>query len=68
MEVEAGDRLLDLGGNKQRGVLAMLVLRTGNVVSTDALIDGLWGERPPATAAKSLQVYISRLRKALGDN
>ncbi len=68
MEVEAGDRLLDLGGSKQRGVLAMLVLRAGNVVSTDALIDGLWGERPPATAAKSLQVYVSRLRKALGEN
>ena len=67
LEVEAGDRLLDLGGSKQRGVLAMLVLRTGNVVSTDALIDGLWGERPPATAAKSLQVYVSRLRKSLGE-
>ena len=46
----------------------MLVLHAGNVVSTDALIDGLWGERPPATAAKSLQVYVSRLRKALGEN
>jgi YVTN family beta-propeller protein len=68
MEVEAGDGLLDLGGSKQRGVLAMLVLRAGNVVSTEVLIDGLWGERPPATAAKSLQVYISRLRKALGEN
>ena len=68
VEVEAGDRLLDLGGSKQRGVLAMLVLRAGNVVSTEVLIDGLWGERPPATAAKSLQVYISRLRKALGEN
>jgi YVTN family beta-propeller protein len=68
IEVESGDRLVDLGGSKQRSVLAMLVLRTGNVVSTDALIDGLWGERPPATAAKSLQVYVSRLRKALGEN
>jgi YVTN family beta-propeller protein len=68
MEVEAGDRLLDLGGSKQRGVLAMLVLRAGNVVSTDALIDGLWDERPPATAAKSLQVYVSRLRKSLGED
>jgi YVTN family beta-propeller protein len=68
MEVLAGDRLLELGGGKQRCVLAMLVLRAGNVVSTDTLIDGLWGERPPATAAKSLQVYVSRLRKALGED
>ena len=60
--------LLELGGAKQRSVLAMLVLQAGNVVSTDALIDGLWGERPPATATKSLQVYVSRLRKALGEN
>ena len=37
------------------------------VVSTDALVDGLWGERPPETAAKSLQVYVSRLRKVLGE-
>ena len=68
LEVLAGDRPLELGGAKQRSVLSMLVLQAGNVVSTDALIDGLWGERPPATAAKSLQVYVSRLRKALGEN
>ena len=66
--VLAGDRPIELGGAKQRSVLSMLVLQAGNVVSTDALIDGLWGERPPATAAKSLQVYVSRLRKALGEN
>jgi YVTN family beta-propeller protein len=68
LEVLAGDRPLELGGAKQRSVLSMLVLQAGNVVSTDTLIDGLWGERPPATAAKSLQVYVSRLRKALGEN
>jgi YVTN family beta-propeller protein len=67
-EVVAGDRSLELGGSKQRAVLAMLALRAGRVVSTDALIDGLWGDAPPATAAKSLQVYVSRLRKALGDD
>jgi YVTN family beta-propeller protein len=68
LEVSAGDRQLELGSRKQRSVLAMLVLRAGNVVSTDALVDGLWGERPPATAAKSLQVYVSRLRKVLGED
>ena len=39
----------------------------GEVVSSDRLIDELWGERPPATAAKTVQVYVSELRKALGD-
>jgi YVTN family beta-propeller protein len=68
LEVLAGDRPLELGGAKQRSVLSMLVLQAGNVVSIDTLIDGLWGERPPATATKSLQVYVSRLRKALGEN
>jgi YVTN family beta-propeller protein len=68
LEVVADGRPVELGGSKQRSVLAMLVLRAGNVVSTDALIDGLWGEWPPATAAKSLQVYVSRLRKALGED
>jgi YVTN family beta-propeller protein len=37
-------------------------------VSRDELIDGLWGERPPATAAKSIQIYVSQLRKALGSD
>jgi DNA-binding SARP family transcriptional activator len=68
LEVVADGRPVELGGSKQRSVLAMLVLRAGNVVSTDALIDGLWGESPPATAAKSHQVYVSRLRKALGED
>src|SRR5215218_8973106 len=56
-----------LGGPKQRAVLAILLLHRGEVVSIDRLIDGLWGERPPATAAKTVQVYVSNLRKALGN-
>ena len=66
-EVVDDDRRLALGGPKQRAVLAILLLHRGEVVSTDRLIDELWGERPPATAAKTLQVYVSNLRKALGD-
>lgn len=61
------DRPLVLGAPKQRAVLAVLLLRRGEVVSTDRLIDELWGERPPTSAAKAVQVYISNLRKALGD-
>src|SRR4051795_3589262 len=56
-----------LGGAKQRALLAVLLLRANDVVSTERLIDELWGESPPATVAKSVQVYVSRLRKQLGD-
>ena len=57
---------LPLGGSKQRAILAMLALRANRTVSVDDLIDGLWGDRPPASAASNLTLYISRLRKALG--
>jgi DNA-binding SARP family transcriptional activator len=59
-------RELAVGGRRQRAVLAILLLHAGEVVSTDRLIDELWDERAPATAAKTLQVYVSNLRKALG--
>jgi DNA-binding SARP family transcriptional activator len=66
--VEAGEpgTTLPLGGAKQRALLAILLLHVNEVVSSDGLADGLWGERPPATAATALQVYVSRLRKLLG--
>jgi DNA-binding SARP family transcriptional activator/ABC-type branched-subunit amino acid transport system substrate-binding protein len=67
LEVVEGDRPLALGGPKQRAVLAILLLHRGEVVSTDRLIEELWEERPPATAAKTVQVYVSNLRKALGN-
>jgi DNA-binding SARP family transcriptional activator len=57
-----------LGGPKQRGLLAILVLEAGRVVPTDRLIDLLWGEQAPRTATASLQNAIGRLRKALGSN
>jgi DNA-binding SARP family transcriptional activator len=59
------DRAVALGGNKQRALLGLLLVHANETVSTDRLIDELWGERPPATAAKALQVQISRLRRAL---
>lgn len=58
--------MLSLGGLKQRAVLAILLLHRGEVVATDRMIDELWPERPPATAVKALHVYVSNLRKALG--
>jgi DNA-binding SARP family transcriptional activator len=58
-------RAVRLGGSKQRALLALLLLHANETLTTDRLIDELWGDRPPATAAKTLQVYISRLRKVL---
>ena len=65
-EVVEDNRQVALGGPRQRALLAILLLHRGEVVSSDRLIDELWGERPPATAAKTLQGYVSHLRKALG--
>jgi DNA-binding SARP family transcriptional activator len=66
LEVREGDRVLKLGGAKQRAVLALLLLHANDVVSRHRLIDELWGESPPETAPTALQVHISQLRKALG--
>jgi DNA-binding SARP family transcriptional activator len=62
-----GSGEVELGGGRQRALLALLLLRRGKAVSADRLIDDLWGESPPAGAAKTLQVYVSRLRSVLGD-
>jgi DNA-binding SARP family transcriptional activator len=67
LEVLADDgEPLVLGGQKQRGVLALLLLRANHVVSTESLIAALWGESPPRTAATSLQNVVSALRKLIG--
>src|SRR5262245_43728408 len=65
LEVHDGGRVLGLGGNKQRALLAILLLRRNEVVSADRLIDDLWGEQRPGHAVRTLQVYVSRLRKVL---
>ena len=59
---------LSLGGSKQRSVIAMLALNANATLSGDQLIDGLWGDDPPASAAKNIQRYVSQLRKALGES
>src|SRR5215207_8389613 len=66
LEAEDEGRLVPLGGSKQRAVLAILLLHRGEAVSVDRLVDELWGEQPPDTATKTVQVYVSRLRKELG--
>ena len=64
LEVDDGDRSVPLGGARQRGLLALLLLHANEVVSSDRLIEELWGGAEDAS--KALQVAISRLRKALG--
>ena len=66
LEAFDGRQRVALGGSKRRAVLALLLLHANETLSTDRMIDELWGENPPAAAAKTLQVHISRLRKALG--
>jgi len=67
LEAEREDRPLAVTGRKPRALLALLLLHPNETVPTDRLIDDLWGERPPATAANTLQVYVSKLRKLLAD-
>jgi DNA-binding SARP family transcriptional activator len=66
LEVAERDVTRPLGGVKQRAVLAILLVHRGEVLSGERLVEELWGARAPATAAKVLQAYISRLRKAVG--
>jgi DNA-binding SARP family transcriptional activator len=66
LEVREDDVPLQLGGQKQRVLLALLLLEANRVVSTDRLLDALWGEQPPRTAPTSLQNFVSQLRKLLG--
>ena len=61
------DRALAVGAGHQRALLAMLLLHANEIVSADRLVEALWGAMPPPTAAKTVQVYVSRLRKELGD-
>jgi DNA-binding SARP family transcriptional activator len=65
LEALDGERRLPLGGARQRSVLALLLLHGNEALTRDLIIDRLWGEEPPATAAKVLQNCISALRKEL---
>ncbi|MFN2489643.1 MAG: BTAD domain-containing putative transcriptional regulator [Actinomycetota bacterium] len=65
LEAEEHGRPLPLGGAKQRALFAILLLHRNQAVSADRLIDLLWADEPPETAANTIQVYVSGLRKAL---
>jgi DNA-binding SARP family transcriptional activator len=67
LEVTAGEPVA-IHGRKQRALLTVLLLHVNKVVSTDRLVNDLWGEKPPPTATASLQNAVSALRKLLGDD
>ena len=66
--LEAGDEResLALGPRKQRALLVCLLLDAGRTVSVERLVDDLWGDGPPESAVKMVQIYVSGLRKAVG--
>jgi YVTN family beta-propeller protein len=68
VEALVDGRPVVLGAPKQRAVLAMLALRVGHTVSADRLAEGLWGEHPPPSAPKMVQLYVSHLRRLLDGN
>jgi peptide/nickel transport system substrate-binding protein len=65
LEARVDDGPIELGARKQRAVLAMLALEVGRAVTVDRLVEGLWGETPPSSAPKMVQLYVSRLRRVL---
>src|SRR3984957_7144668 len=67
LQVRQDGRTVTIPGAKPRALLTMLGLHYGSVVPADALINLLWGDDPPRTAAKALQTHISSLRRTLGD-
>jgi YVTN family beta-propeller protein len=66
LSVSSNGEAVSLGGRKQRTLLAVLLLHANEAVPRAQLVDGLWGERPPRSAAKSLDTYVYRLRKLIG--
>ncbi len=65
LEVAIDGAPVDVGGTQPRTVLAMLLVGAGRVVPAESIIDALWGNQPPDSAAGTLQSYVSRLRRAL---
>jgi DNA-binding SARP family transcriptional activator/streptogramin lyase len=66
LELQDGPDPVAIDAPKQRALLGVLLLHPNEVVSTERLIDELWGERPPATAGKVVQTYVAQLRRVLG--
>src|SRR5687767_10174685 len=65
LELRHGRSIVSAGPARQRSVLAVLAVDAGRVVSVDALIDRVWGERPPSRARSTLRTYLTHLRRAV---
>jgi len=65
LEVRGATGRLDVPGRQERALLALLLTAPGRVLSVSAIVDGLWADQPPAGAGKTVQSYVSRLRRAL---
>ena len=68
LEVRRDGRPVTVAGAKVRALLALLVLHAGEPMSAERLAIGLWGEEAPASSGRTVQVHVSRLRRALGDS
>jgi DNA-binding SARP family transcriptional activator/streptogramin lyase len=68
VEVLEDGRVLAIGRGRELALLALLLLHRNQPVAVDAMIEALWGDRPPATAPKIVQNYVLRLRKTLGQD
>jgi DNA-binding SARP family transcriptional activator/tetratricopeptide (TPR) repeat protein len=67
LEVWSGADWTSIGAAKWRSLLACLLLKPDQIVSTDTLISELWGDSPPPTATNLVSIYVLRLRRAIGD-
>jgi DNA-binding SARP family transcriptional activator/class 3 adenylate cyclase len=67
LEIRAGESRLTFAGERRGALLALLLLNANRVISIDQLIDELWGEDPPGSGAKAVQVRVSQLRKSFAD-
>ena len=67
LEVLSPDGWTAISAAKWRSLLACLLLRPGQLVPTESLIDELWGDSPPSTANNLVSIYVHRLKKVIGD-
>jgi hypothetical protein len=67
LTVAGGEQSFNLGGVKQRTVMAMLIAHAGEPVSMDAIVEALWGEETPSIARRNTQTYVATLRGQVGD-
>src|SRR6516165_10159787 len=67
LEVLTGEDWQGIGAPKWRSILAVLLIRAGQIVPADVLINEVWGDAPPAKATNLISIYVLRLRRLLGD-